>query len=148
MPSLKTTLERIFLAVGIFIVLIFVSRIFVQWREGRLQQKEVLEQSRVQVLRINPVFPPAMLIEFDNPTLLPLEKVRFQAVFEIDGHQVAQADREYENFPAEEKKTLLLQSLSQVSSLPPGSVRVKYRLLVFPFKRKSLAEVTGEFELK
>jgi hypothetical protein len=102
------------------------------------------------VTRINPYFPPRLLVEFRNEGKWAVPKIRLEAVFERDGREIARAERDYGEVKPGEKRAIMLQSISllprdEALELP---ARVKYRLLVFPGSRKPLPEITGELDLK
>jgi hypothetical protein len=145
----KSIVEILFMVLASVAVLTQAARIFLGWREGRLAQKEIRKGSHVRVSKIDPRFPPGMLIEYDNDSQRTIREVRLRVVFESEGQVVASADRDYGEIKPGEKKLILLKSmaldvspedLSQIKSL-------KYRLLVYPGYRKPLPEITGEFDV-
>lgn len=149
MAKFKRTVEVSFLVLAGLAVLSQAFRIFLGWRHGRIIQDEIRKSSRVSVLKIDPRFPPGLLVEFDNASRWTIQETHFRVVFESGGRDVARADRDYGEIKPGEKKKILLQSVALGSS-PPMLARmtgVKYRLLVFPGYRKPLPEITGEFDL-
>ncbi len=150
MAKIKRLIEIIFLVVASAAILTQVFSIFLSWREGRLIKKEIWRGSRASVLKINPRFPPRLLIEFENQSKWPVPKVRLVASFVYNGREIARAEREHGEIKAGEKRTLLLHS---VSLLQPEDglkipAKVTYKLLVYPGSKKPLPEISGDFELE
>jgi hypothetical protein len=149
MAKFKRVVEVSFLVLASLAVLAQAFRIFLGWRHGRLIQDEIRKGSRVSVLKINPRFPPGLLVEFDNSSRWTIPEIHFRVVFARAGKDVARADRDFGEIKPGEQKKILLQSVALGSS-PPVLARVsgvKYRLLVFPGYRKPLPEITGEVDL-
>jgi len=69
------------------------------------------------VIRINPAFPPRLLVEFRNEGKWAVPKIRLQAVFEKDGREIGRAERDYGEVKPGEQRVIMLESLSL---LPPG----------------------------
>lgn len=148
MAKIKRLLEISFLAVATMVILIQVFSIFLSWRQNRLINKEIWKSSRASVTKINPRFPPRLLVEFENQGRWPVPKVQLLAVFTKDGLEIARAEREYGEVKPGEKRLILLHSVSLLNpdEMPKLPAKVKYRLLVFPGSRKPLPEISGEFE--
>jgi hypothetical protein len=150
MAKAKRLVEITFLVAASAAILAQATVIVLGWRENRLIKKAIWQGSRAAVTRINPTFPPRLLVEFENEGKWAVPKIRLQAVFELDSREVARAERDYGEVKPAEKKAIMLES---VSLLPPNEIpelptRIRYRLLVFPGSRKPLPEISGEFELK
>ncbi|MDH7511905.1 MAG: hypothetical protein QHH14_03040 [Clostridiales bacterium] len=150
MAKIKRLVEITFLGVASAAILAQATVIFLDWRESRLIKKEIWQDSHAAVTRINPYFPPRLLVEFRNEGKWAVPKIRLEAVFERDGREIARAERDYGEVKPGEKRAIMLQSISllprdEALELP---ARVKYRLLVFPGSRKPLPEITGELDLK
>jgi hypothetical protein len=145
----KSIVEILFIVLASLAVLTQAARIFLGWREGRLVQKEIRKGSHVRVSRIDPRFPPGMLIEYDNDSQRTIREVRLRVVFESGGRVVASAERDYGEIKPGEKKLILLKSMAM--DVSPGDLSrirsLKYRLLVYPASRKPLPEITGEFDV-
>lgn len=150
MAKIKRLIEITFLVVASAAILAQATVIFLGWRESRLIKKEAWQGSRAAVTKINPSFPPRLLVEFRNEGKWVVPKIRLEAVFEQNGREVARAERDYGEVRPGEKRTIMLESisfLSQGDSLEPPA-RIRYKLLVFPGSRKSLPEISGEFDLE
>ncbi len=149
MAKFKRIVEISFIVLASAAILTQAVSIFLSWRESRLIQKEIRKGSRVSVAKIDPRFPPGLLVEFENASRRTIQKIHFRLVFENGGREVARADRDYgEVKPGEKKKILLKSVASDVSPLMLGQAsKVKYRLLVFPGYRKPLPEISGEIDL-
>lgn len=149
MAKVKRLAEISFLVIISAVILAQAFTIFLSWREGRLIKREIWKSSRASVTKINPVFPPRLLVEFENQGRWPVPQVRLVAIFESDGIEVARAEREYGEIKPGQKKAIMLES---VSILPPGqrvaATRLRYRLLVFPGSKKPLPEIAGDFPLE
>jgi len=148
--KIRRIIEIAFIVIASAVILAQAARIFLLWREGRLIQNEIRKGARVTVLRINPRFPPGLLLEYENSSRREIRKVRFWIVLESNGQEVARGDRDFGEVRPGEKKKILLESLSTLSSgsaLSPKS-RVKYRLFVSLNSKKPLPEITGEFEIQ
>ncbi|MBM3285158.1 MAG: hypothetical protein FJY81_04735 [Candidatus Aminicenantes bacterium] len=150
MAKVKRLIEVSFLVIVSAVVLAHIFVIFLGWRESRLIKKETRKSARAAVTRINPRFPPRLLVEFENAGKWPVRKMRLVAIFESDGREIARAEREYAEVKPGEKRTIMLESLSL---LPPGEslelpAKIRYRLLVFPGSRKPLPEITGDFDIE
>jgi hypothetical protein len=150
MAKIKRLVEITFLVVAAAAILAQATVVFLGWRESRLVKKEIWQHSRAAVTKINPTFPPRLLVEFENEGKWAVSEIRLEAVFEQNGRAIARAERDYEEVKPGEKRAIMLQS---VSLLPPNETpklpaRIQYRLLVFPGSRKSLPEISGEFDLE
>lgn len=148
--KIKRIIEIVFIVIASAVILAQAARIFLIWREGRLIQNEIRKGARVAVLKINPRFPPGLLLEYENSSRHGVRKISFWIVFESNGQEVARGDRDLGEVRPGEKKKILLESLSLV---PPGRVlspksRVKYRLFVSLNSKKPLPEIVGEFEIQ
>lgn len=148
--KIKRVIEIIFIVVAFAIVLAQAAGIFLDWREGRLVQNDIRKGARVTVLKINPRFPPGLLLEYENSSRHGIRKTRFRIVFESNAQEIARGDRDFGEVRPGEKKKILLESLSVLPSgnalTPKG--RVKYRLFVSPNSKKPLPEITGELEIQ
>lgn len=149
MAKFKRIIEVSFLVLASAAVLAQAASILLGWRESRLVQNEIRKGSRVSVAKINPQFPPGLLVEFENGSRRTIQKIHFRLVFESGGQEVARADRDYGEVKPGEKKKILLQSVASVSSprMLGRMTKVKYRLSVFPGYRKPLPEISGEIDL-
>ncbi len=150
MAKIKRHVEITFLIVASAAILAQATVILLGWRENRLIKKEIRQGCRAAVTKINPNFPPRLLVDFKNVGKWAVPKIRLEAVFEKDGREIARAERDYGEVKPGEKRAIMLESLSL---LPPGEslelpARIRYRLLVFPGSRKPLPEITGEFALE
>ncbi len=150
MVRIKRLVEISFLAVASAAILAQAAVIFLGWRESRLIKKEILQDSHAYVTRINPNFPPRLLVEFRNEGKWTVPKIRLEAVFEQDGREIARAERDYGEVKPGEKRAIMLQSISLLPQDKRLEVpaRIRYRLLVFPGSRKPLPEISGEFNLE
>lgn len=150
MAKAKRLIEITFLVAASAAILAQATVIILGWRENKLIKKAIWQGSHATVTKINPAFPPRLLVEFKNEGKWAVPKIRLQAVFEQDGREVARAERDYGEVKPGEKRAIMLQS---VSLLPPNEIpelpaRIQYRLLVFPGSRKPLPEISGEFDLE
>jgi len=150
MAKIKRLVEISFLVVAAAAILAQATVIFLGWRESRLIKKEIWQGSRAAVTRINPIFPPRLLVEFKNEGKWAVSTIRLEAVFKLNGREIARAERDYGEVKPGEKRAIMLQSVSLLpqDETPELSARIRYRLLVFPGSRKPLPEISGEFDLK
>jgi hypothetical protein len=150
MAKAKRLIEVTFLAVASAAILAQATVIVLGWRESRLIKKALWQGSHAAVTRINPIFPPRLLVEFENRGKRAVSEIRLEAVFERNGREIARAEREYEEVKPGEKRAIMLESVSllPLDEVPELPARIHYRLLVFPGSRKSLPEISGEFDLK
>jgi hypothetical protein len=148
--KIKRLIEIAFIVVASSVILAQAARIVLIWREGRLIQNEIRKGARVAVLKINPRFPPGLLLEYENSSRHGVRKISFWIVFESNGLEEARADRDLGNIQPGEKKIILLESLSVLTSgsTPSPKSLVKYRLFVSVNSKKPLPEITGEFEIQ
>ncbi len=148
--KLKRIVEISFIVLASAVILAQAARIFLDWRESRLIQNEIRKGARVTVVKINPRFPPGLLLEYENSSRRDIRETYFWLVVESNGQEVARGDRDLGELRPGEKKKILLESLSVLSSgsAPSPKSRVKYRLFVSPNSKKPLPEITGEFEIQ
>jgi hypothetical protein len=146
--KLKRVVEISFIVLVSAAILAQAASIFLSWMENKVVQKEIRKGARVSVAKIDPVFPPGVLLDFENSSRWTIREIHFRLVFENSGREVARADRDYGEVKPGEKKKILLKSVALDSALPISAqiTKVKYRLLVFPNSRKALPEITGEFK--
>ena len=150
MAKIKRLIEISFLILVSAVILAQAFAIFLSWRESRLIGKEIWKNSRARVTKINPTFPPRLLVEFENQGRWAVPKVQLLAVFESEGKEVARAEREYREIRPGQKRAIMLESISllpmtETVALPK---KLRYRLLVLPGSKKPLPEITGEFTLE
>lgn len=149
MVRIKRYVEIAFLVLVAVIILAQALAILLSWWEGRQVKKEIWANSRASVTKINPIFPPRLLVEFENQGRWPVPRVRLVAIFESNGIEVARAEREYGEIRPGQKRTIMLESVSLLGSTEAleAPTRLRYRVLVFPGSKKPLPEITGEFDL-
>jgi len=145
MAKLKKVVEVGFITLASLALIAQVTSIYLGWRHGKAVDREILKNSRVEVIKANPRFPPALLVAYTNSGRLPIEKTHFRLIFEQNAQEVARIDRDYGELKLGKTESVLLQSVTPVTSLrtiEPGT-SLTYRLLVFPNKKKPLPEITG-----
>ena len=150
MAKLKRVIEIAFLTTICLVLLAQAANIFLRWSHGKAVDREILNSCRVEVIKINPRFPPALLIAYTNSGRLPVAKTRFLLVIERDALEVARIDRDYGELKPGKTESILLQSvapLNATAKVEPGT-RLTYRLIVFPNKKKALPEISGLLEVR
>jgi len=148
MVKLKRAVEITFLTIACLALLAQATSIYLGWRHGKVVDKEILKNSKVEVIKTNPRFPPALLIAYTNSGRLPIGKTRLLLVIEQNGLEVARIDRDYGELKPGKTESVLLQSvvpLTASQTVDPGTI-LTYRLLVFPNKKKPLPEISGTIE--
>jgi hypothetical protein len=150
MAKLKRVVEVGFLTVASLVLIAQAASIYLGWRHGRAVDKEILMNSKVEVIKTDPRFPPALLIAYTNSGRLPVGKTHFRLVIELNAVEVAGIDRDYGELKPGKTESVLLQSVQPINSsrtIEPGT-SLTYRLLVFPNKKKPLPELTGQIVVK
>ena len=148
--KIKRTIEILFIILASAAILGQAARILLDWRQNRLIQNEIRKGARVAVVKIIPRFPPALLLEFENSSRREIREVHFQLIFESNGQEVARGERDFGSVSAGATKLILLESLSVISSgrIPGPKTSLQYHLFVSPNSKKSLPEISGEFEIQ
>jgi hypothetical protein len=150
MARLKRVVEVGFLAIASLVLIAQATSIYLGWRHGRVVDKEILKNCRVEVLKTDSRFPPALLVAYTNSGRLPVEKTHFRLVIETGFQEVARIDRDYGELKPGKTESVLLQSVPPLNAsrtIEPGT-SLTYRLLVFPNKKKPLPEVIGRLEVR
>lgn len=149
MAKIKRIIEVSFIVIASSAVLAQMISVALSWREGRQIRREIWRNAHVSVYKVDPKFPPGMLLEYENASKWTIAKTRFRLVFEFDGREVARTDRDYGEIKPGRKEKVLLKSveLAPGQQIPVLGTKVKYRLLVFPDNKKPLPEISGEIEL-
>jgi len=150
MAKLKRVVEVGFLTIAGLVFIAQATSVFLSWRHGRIVDKEILKNSRVEVVKTDPRFPPALLVAYTNSGRLPVEKTHFRLVIELNAVEVARIDRDYGELKPGKTESVLLQSVPPINSsrtIEPGT-SLTYRLLVFPNNKKPLPEVSGHLEVR
>jgi hypothetical protein len=149
MAKLKRVVEVTFLAVAALALIAQAASIYLGWRHGKVVDKEIWKSSKVEVIKADPRFPPALLVSYTNSGRLPIGKTHFRLVIELNAQEVARTDRDYGELKAGKTESVLLQSVTPVTgsrTVEPGT-SLTYRLLVFPNDKKPLPEIVGEIEV-
>jgi hypothetical protein len=94
MAKLKRIVEVGFITVASLVLIAQVTIIYLGWRHGKAVDKEILKNSRVEVLKTDPRFPPALLVAYTNSGRLPIEKTHFRLIIEHGTLEVARIDRD------------------------------------------------------
>jgi hypothetical protein len=150
MAKLKRVVEVGFLAIASLALIAQATSIYLGWRHGRVVDKEIWKNCKVEVVKTDSRFPPALLVAYTNSGRLPVGKTHFRLVFELDTQEVARIDRYYGELKAGKTESVLLQSVTPIA----GSRRIEsgtnltYRLLVFPNNKKPLPELIGQLEAR
>ena len=150
MAKLKRVVEVGFLTVASLVLIAQATSIYLGWRHGKTVDKEILKNCRVEVIKTDPRFPPALLVAYTNSGRLPVEKTHFRLVIELNAIEVARIDRDYGELKPGKTESVLLQSVPPINSsrtIEPGT-SLTYRLLVFPNKKKPLPEVSGRLHVR
>ena len=150
MAKLKRVVEVGFLTIASLVFIAQATSVFLSWRHGRVVDKEILKSCKVEVVKTDPRFPPALLVAYTNSGRLPVEKTHFRLVIELDAVEVARIDRDYGELKPGKTESVLLQSVPPINSsrtIEPGT-SLTYRLLVFPNKKKPLPEISGTIETR
>jgi hypothetical protein len=149
MAQFKKIIERTFLVLVAVVILAQAVSIFLGWREGRRIRREIWENARVAVIKADPRFPPALLLEYENASRWAIERTHFRLTFEVNDQEVARTDRDYGELGPGKKVDILLQSVAAGSAQTPGSrATLRYHLVVYPSNKKPLPEITGEILIK
>jgi hypothetical protein len=150
MAKLKRIVEVAFLAVASIVLIAQLLSIYLGWRHGKKIDREILQGTRVAVVKTVPRFPPAFLVEYENSGRLPIAKTHFRLTVEHDTVVIARIDRDYGEIKPGKTERLLLQTVASASPSPeiaPGT-RLSYRLSVFPNNKKPLPELTGQITIQ
>ena len=146
MAKLKRVVEVGFLAVASLALIAQATSIYLGWRHGKVVDKEILKNSKVEVVKTAPRFPPALLVAYTNSGRLPIGKTHFRLVIELNSQEIARIDRDYGEIKPGKTENVLLQSVTPVTApqmIEPGT-NLTYRLLVFPNNKKPLPEIVVE----
>ena len=146
MAKLKRVVEVGFLAVASLALIAQAMSIYLGWRHGKVVDKEILKSSKVEVIKTDPRFPPALLVTYTNSGRLPIGKTHFRLVIELNDQEIARIDRDYGELKAGKTESVLLQSVTPLTgslTVGPGA-NLTYRLLVFPNNKKPLPELSGQ----
>lgn len=148
--KIKTVIQILFFVAVAVAVLAQLQSVYDRWRIGREIRAEIWKSARVAVIKLDPRFPPGMIVEYENGSRYTVETTHFRLVFETGTRPVARADRDFRALRPGEKKHVLLESVTvSPSARPPGrGTKLTYHLLVFPNNRKPLPEITGELEVR
>ena len=149
MAKLKRVVEVGFLAVASLALIAQATSIYLGWRHGKVVDKEIWKSCKVEVVKTDPRFPPALLIAYTNSGRLPVGKTHFRLVIERNAQEVARIDRDYGEIKPGKTESVLLQSVTPITgsrTIEPGA-NLTYRLLVFPNNKKPLPEIVGEIEV-
>ncbi|HCS49743.1 MAG TPA: hypothetical protein DIW61_16470, partial [Candidatus Aminicenantes bacterium] len=95
MAKLKRVVEVGFLAVASLALIAQATSIYLGWRHGKVVDKEILKNSKVEVVKTDPRFPPALLVAYTNSGRLPIGQTHFRLVIERNAQEVARIDRDY-----------------------------------------------------
>jgi hypothetical protein len=150
MAKIKRAVEVTFVTIISLVLLAQAANIFLRWRHGKAVDREILNSCRVEVIKVNPRFPPALLIAYTNSGRLPVAKTHFRLVLELDALEVARIDRDYGKLKPGKTESVLLQSVPPIKSsrtIEPGT-SLTYRLLVFPNNKKPLPEISGRIMIQ
>ena len=145
MARLKRIVEVGFLTVATAVLLAQVISIYLGWRHGKSVDREIREGARASVVKTVARFPPGFLVEYENGGRFPIVKTHFRLTVELGDAEVARIDRDYGEIKPGRTERVLLQTVaaSPPPQIEPGTI-LTYRLLVFPNKKKSLPEITGQ----
>jgi hypothetical protein len=150
MAKLKKVVEVGFLTIASLALIAQATSIYLGWRHGKAVDKEILKNSKVEVIKTDPRFPPALLVAYTNSGRLPVGKTHFRLVIEMGLQEVARIDRDYGELKPGKTESVLLQSVPPINTpwtIEPGT-SLTYRLLVFPNKKKPLPEISGRLEAR
>ena len=150
MAKLKRVVEVGFLTIASLALIAQATSIYLGWRHGKVVDNEILKNSKVEVIKTDPRFPPALLVAYTNSGRLPIEKTHFRLVIELNALEVARIDRDYGELRPGKTVSVLLQSALPITAsrtIEPGT-SLTYRLLVFPNKKKPLPEISGTIETR
>jgi len=146
MAKLKRVVEVGFITIASLALIAQVTSIYLGWRHGKAVDREILRNCRVEVIKTDPRFPPALLVAYTNSGRLPVGKTHFRLAIKKNALEVARIDRDYGELKPGKTESVLLQSvvpLTGARTIEPGT-ELTYRLLVFPNKKKSLPELNGQ----
>src|SRR4030067_85643 len=150
MAKLKRVVEVGFLAIPCLALIAQATSIYLGWRHGKVVDKEILKNSKVEVVKTDPRFPPALLVAYTNSGRLPIGQTHFRLVIERNAQEVARIDRDYGALKVGKTESVLLQSVPPMTgsrTVEPGT-SLTYRLLVFPNKKKPLPELSGQITIR
>jgi hypothetical protein len=150
MAKLKRAVEVGFLTIAFLALIAQATSVYLGWRHGRVVDKEILKNSKVEVVKTDPRFPPALLVVYTNSGRLPVEKTHFRLIIELNAIEIARIDRDYGELKPEKTESVLLQSVTPVNAprnVEPGTT-LTYRLLVFPNNKKALPEISGTIQTR
>jgi len=149
MAKLKRVVEVGFLTVASLALIAQATSIYLGWRHGRVVDREIWKSCKVEVVKTDPRFPPALLIAYTNSGRLPVGKTHFRLVIERNAQEVARIDRDYGEIKPGKTESVLLQSVIPVTASRnvQRGTELTYRLLVFPNNKKPLPEIVGEIEV-
>jgi len=151
MPKLKRTIEILFVAVVVFLVLAQAAAMYLRWREGKRIREEICKGARATVVKTDPQFPPGLLVEYENGSRYAIAKTHFRLVFSVNGRDIARTDRDYmKEMKPGQKERILLKSVSTARAGQTWGPPMKaiYLLTVFPDMKKPLPMITGEIEMQ
>jgi hypothetical protein len=146
MAKLKRVVEVGFLAIAALVLIAQATSIYLGWRHGKVVDREIWKSCKVEVIKSDARFPPALLVSYTNSGHLPVGKTHFRLVIELNSQEVARIDRDYGELKAGKTESVLLQSVAPVTgsqTIGPGT-ELTYRLLVFPNNKKPLPELSGQ----
>jgi len=150
MAKLKRVVEVGFLTIASLVLIAQAVSIYLGWRHGKAVDKEILKNCKVEVVKTDPRFPPALLVAYTNSGRLPVGKTHFRLVIEMGLQEVARIDRDYGELRPGKTVSVLLQSALPItaSRTIERGTSLTFRLLVFPNEKKPLPEISGTIETR
>src|SRR4030043_2355312 len=95
MAQRKRVVEVGFLTIACLVLIAQAASIYLGWRHGKVVDKEILKNSKVEVIKTDSRFPPALLVAYTNSGRLPIGKTHFRLVIELNTQVIARIDRDY-----------------------------------------------------
>jgi len=119
------------------------------WQE-RTAERRLIAASHVSVVEVHAVFPPALIVDFENAGEVPIARTHFRLAFEVEGREISRADEDVLNIRPGEKRRIVLRSRSSGPSPfhASGPVPARYELVVLPEWIKGVPTMSGEFILQ
>jgi hypothetical protein len=148
--KIKTIIKVLFFAVVSVAVLFQLAGLYARWQTGRQIRAQIRANAIVEVLEIDPRFPPGLLLAYENGSAYKIDKTVFKLSFWLAGQEVASTERDFREMRPGEREHVLLESVAvpPAAKPPAPGTELTYHLLVYPGQRNPLPELKGEIVLR